>query len=159
MSRVRKLRPFAATLGALLLVVMATACGSGKEGAAAGAGAREAIPAPPDTSTSADWQVNCAQFRKYNGELIFTATETTAPDGKRTVALVANDRDAFLAVFRGLALDGVPALKQRRDRILVEAEKAPGDGTVAILPDLSAMIDSLWRDVEAAAGKHGVSCQ
>lgn len=161
MSRGRKLWPFAAALGALLLIVMATACGNGKEGApaAAMAGAKEAIPEPRDTSTSADWQVNCAQFRKYNGELIFTATETTAPDGKRAVAWMANDRGAFLAVFRGLALDGVPELKQRRDRIVAEAEKAPGDGTVTIFPDLSALIDSLWSDIAAAAGKHGVSCR
>ncbi len=163
MSRGRKLRPFAAARGALLLAVMATAvsCGGGKETvrATGGAEAKKAAAEAVDTSTSADWQANCAQFRRYNGELIFTATETTAADGKRAVAWMANDRGAFLAVFRDLTLDGVPELKQRRDRIVAEAEKAPGDRTVAIFPDLSALIDSLWSDIAAAARKHGVDCK
>lgn len=141
-----------------LMLLTAIACGNGEKAQGSGEAAAKSAAPEVDTSTAADWQANCAQYRKYNGELIFTATETTAPDGKRVVAWVANDRAAFLAVFRGLALDGVPGLKERRDRIVAETEKAPGDGTVVILPDLSAMIDLLWKDVHAAALKHGVDC-
>jgi len=146
----------------LALVLIATlliaSCGKSQAGTG-GAEAKKVVPEAIDTSTGADWQVNCAQFRKYRGELIFTAAETTTPDGRRVVAWAANDRGAFLAVFRELALDGVPELKQRRDRILAEAEKAPGGGRIAILPELNGMIDSLWSDIEAAALRHGVSCR
>lgn len=141
----------------VLLLAAAAACAqAGKENKGA---AREESAKAADSSTAEDWQVNCAQFRKYRGELIFTAAETTSADGRRVVAWAANDRDAFLAVFRGLALDGVPELKRRRDRILAEAEKAPGGGRLAILPGLSAMIDSLWRDIEAAAKTRGIACR
>ncbi|MBN2345789.1 MAG: hypothetical protein JXO51_05305 [Candidatus Aminicenantes bacterium] len=144
----------AVVLSALLL---AAACGPAEKGAREAA--RERSPKAVDTSTAADWQVNCAQFRTYRGELIFTAAETTTADGQRVVAWAANDRAAFLAVFRGLALDGVPELKRRRDRILAEAEHAPGGGRLVILPGLSGMIDSLWRDIEAEAQRHGISCR
>ncbi len=157
----RRMKPGLYLAAGVALLLATAACGGSKEPAqgTGGTEAKKAVPEAIDTSTGADWQVNCAQFRKYRGELIFTAAETTTPDGRRAVAWAANDRGAFLAVFRELALDGVPELKQRRDRILAEAEKAPGGGRIAILPELNGMIDSLWSDIEAAALRHGVSCR
>jgi hypothetical protein len=142
-------------------LLLAAACGPGKEPVKqagkeeAGGSARAAV----DTSTAADWQANCALFQEYHDGLIFSAIETTTADGKRTVAWAAQDRARYLGVFLRLALDGVPELKLRRDRILEEAGKAPGGGSVAILPKLDGMVSALWKEIEAAAKKHGVSCR
>ncbi len=83
----------------------------------------------------------------------------SVPDGKSVSVWTADDRDDFLAVFHELALDGMPELKKRRNRILAEAEKAQRGERLVLLPDLSAMIDSLWRDIETTTEKHGVSCK
>jgi hypothetical protein len=112
-----------------------------------------------DTSTVEDWKTNCALRQEYSNGLIFSAVETTTAKGERTVAWTAEDRSKYLAVFKKLALDGVPVLKAHRDRILEEAGKAPGGGSIAILPKLGEMVSSFWEDIEAAAKRHGVSCR
>lgn len=156
MSGRNKLWLPAAALGALLLAG-ATACGPAEKGA--GEAAREEAAKAVDTSTAEDWQANCALHRQYHNGLIFSAVETTTPEGRRTVAWSTRDRDAYLDVFRQLKLEGVPDLKQRRDLILAEAAQAPGGSGIAILPKLDGMVRSLWKEIEAAALKHGVSCR
>jgi len=78
---------------------------------------------------------------------------------RRVVAWSTRDRTAYLDIFHTLALDGVPELKRRRDLILEEAARAPGGQGIAILPRLDEMVRSLWKEVEAAALRHGVSCR
>lgn len=156
MSGRSKLRLPAAALGALLLAG-ATACGPAEK--RAGEAARAETPKAVDTSTAEDWQANCARHRQYHNGLIFSAVETTTPDGRRAVAWSTRDRDAFLDIFRGLKLEGVPELKQRRELILAEAAQAPGGSGIAILPKLDGMVRSFWNEIEATALKHGVSCR
>ncbi len=154
------LRPLAAGLAALLLAATA-ACGpaGGKAGGEAVQKPGEEAQAAVDTSTAEDWQANCALHRQYFNGLIFTAVETTLADGQRAVAWSTRDRAAYLDVFLGLKLDGVPDLKRRRGLILAEAAQAPGGGGIAILPKLDGMVRSFWKEIEAAAQRHGVACR
>ncbi len=112
-----------------------------------------------DTSTAADWKTNCACHTEYRTKLMFSASETTTADGKRTVAWAAMNRTRFVAVFKKLVLDRVPALKKRRDTILAGIARAPGGRRVVLLPELHKMINRFWDDIDTAAAKHGVICQ
>jgi hypothetical protein len=156
MSR-RKAPCPAAALLALLLLAAAGGCGPADKGAKEPV--QEEAAQVVDTSTAAEWRANCDLHRQYHNGLIFTAVETTTPDGQRAVAWSTRDRAAYLDLFRALALDGVPELKRRRDLILAEAALAPGGSGIAILPKLDEMVRSLWKEVEAAALRHGVSCR
>jgi hypothetical protein len=156
MNRRKTLRPAVALL-AVLLLAAAFACGPADKGAKEPV--REQAAKAVDTSTAEEWRANCALHRQYHNGLIFTAVETTTPDGQRAVAWSTRDRAAYLDLFRALALNGVPELKRRRDLILEEAARAPGGSGIAILPKLDEMVRSLWKEVEAAALRHGVSCR
>lgn len=110
-----------------------------------------------DTSTPEDWKTNVALRDEYRGALIFTAVETTLPNGKREVCLTAHDRKAFVVIFQQLKLNGIPSLKARRDRILNMVEKAPGGNRINMPGDLCREVDSFWDEVLNRAKKHGVS--
>jgi len=149
-------RPVATACDALLLAVAAA---RGPAEQPIRAPVKEEASKTADTSSAEEWRNNCALHRRYHNERIFSAVETAAPDGQRTVASSTRDRRAYLDTIRALKLDSVPEWMRQRGLILEEAASAPGGRGIAILPRLNGMVRLLWHEVEAAARKHGISCR
>lgn len=100
------------------------------------------------------WVKNCALRVKYRNELIFSATQTG-----NSVSMVAQNRKAYISVFKGLLLDDERAIKSRRDKILKMITKAPGEYTVIISAELDREVDTLWEDIVKKAQSLGIKCK
>ena len=100
------------------------------------------------------WEKNCALRNKYWNELIFTATQSGD-----SVSWVAENRTAYIAVFEELLLDGEPAMKSRRDKILKMIKKTPGENSVIISEKLDREVDMLWKDIIKKAQSLGIQCK
>jgi hypothetical protein len=110
-----------------------------------------------DDSTKEDWETNLKLWNEYSNKLIFTATETTSPTGKKEVSLVANNREALVFIFERLELAGVPSMHERRMHILELIEQAPGSNRVDMSGKLATYISNFWEDILRYARKHGVT--
>ena len=83
----------------VLILLLSSACGTEAE---------------IDDSTKEDWEKNLALRHEYRNDVIFTATETTSPTGKKEMSLVANDRDTIISIFERLELARVPSMHKKR---------------------------------------------
>jgi len=110
-----------------------------------------------DDSTKEDWETNLALRHEYRNDVIFTATETTSPTGKKEMTLVAHDRDAIISIFERLELEGVPSMHKRRVNILEMIEQSSGGERLDMSGKLATDISNFWEDVLKYAKKHGVT--
>ncbi len=110
-----------------------------------------------DNSTPEDWRTNVALWHAYRNKLIFTATETTSPIGKKEMRLVASNRNTLISIFERLELDGVSSMNERRNDILKMIQQSPGGERVNMSGKLAADISNFWDKVLNYAEKHGVS--
>ena len=126
----------------VLILLLSSACGTESE---------------IDDSTKEDWETNLALRHEYRNDVIFTATETTSPAGKKEMSLVAHDRDAIISIFERLELSGVPSMHKRRMNILKIIEQSPGGERLDMSGKLATDISNFWEDVLKYAKKHGVT--
>ena len=110
-----------------------------------------------DNSTKEDWETNLALRHEYRNDVIFTATETTSPTGKKEMTLVAHDRHAIISIFERLELEGVPSMHKRRVNILEMIEQSSGGERLDMSGKLATDISNFWEDVLKYAKKHGVT--
>lgn len=110
-----------------------------------------------DNSTAEDWKTNIALWKEYRSKLVFTATETTSPTGKKEYSLIAHNRKALISIFESLKLDGVPSMDEKRENILKMINNAPGGNRVNMSGKLSTDISNFWDKVLKYAEKHGVN--
>ncbi len=126
----------------VLILLLSSACGTEAE---------------VDNSTKEDWETNLALRHEYRNDVIFTATETTSPTGKKEMTLVAHDRHAIISIFERLELAGVPSMHKRRMNILKMIEQSPGGERLDMSRKLATDISNFWEDVLRYAKKHGVT--
>jgi hypothetical protein len=126
----------------MLIILILTTCGTESEA---------------DNSTKEDWETNIALRHEYRNKLIFTATETTSPTGKKGMSLVAHNRDSLISIFERLQLEGVPSMDERRDDILKMIKESSGGERVNMSGKLATDISNFWDKVLKYAEKHGVS--
>lgn len=110
-----------------------------------------------DNSTAEDWRTNVALWHSYRNKLIFTAIETTSPEGEKEMKLVASNRNVLVSIFQRLELDGVPSMNESRKNILRIIQQSPGGEKVNMSGNLSSSISNFWDKVLKYAEKHGVS--
>ncbi len=108
-------------------------------------------------STQEDWKTNVLLWHEYRNKLIFTATETTSPTGKKEMSLVAHNRDALVSIFKRLELDEVPSMNEEREDILKMIKQAPGGERVNMSEKLATDISFFWDEILKYAEKHGIS--